>query len=150
MNGLGSQLVSARKRLMAACRSATDLKTPPLRCCLGSLAKRPLKRWRPTKLRAHRGRPGGRHEHLEQLGGIRRDLPAHARGAPRTRTRQVGAKGAPPVHGRPQLPGPRLEGSGKRAREPIVDLENSAALRDQLVHEIAGLDCAEGAAEWAR
>src|SRR6266480_2724027 len=49
MNGLGSQLVSARKRLMAACRSATDLKTPPLRCCLVSLAKKPLKRWRPTK-----------------------------------------------------------------------------------------------------
>jgi predicted phage-related endonuclease len=32
----------------------------------------------------------------EQLGGIRRDLPTYARGAPRTRTRQVGAEGAPP------------------------------------------------------
>src|SRR6266700_2672054 len=41
MKGLGSELVSARKRSMAACRSATDLKTPRLRRRVVSLAKKP-------------------------------------------------------------------------------------------------------------
>src|SRR6202158_2452092 len=41
MKGLGSELVSARKRLMAACKSATDRKTPRLNRRLVSLAKKP-------------------------------------------------------------------------------------------------------------
>jgi hypothetical protein len=44
----------------------------------------------------------------------------------------------------------RPRGNGKDALRPILDSENSAALRDQLVHEIASLDSAEEAAQWAR
>ncbi len=49
-------------------------------------------------------------------------------------------------------PRPRREGRGnwKDALAPILDPESSANLRDQLVHEIAGLGSAEAAAEWAR
>lgn len=39
--GLGSWLVSVTKRLMAACRSATELNTPRLSRRLESLAKKP-------------------------------------------------------------------------------------------------------------
>ncbi|HYR55987.1 MAG TPA: ERF family protein [Myxococcaceae bacterium] len=45
---------------------------------------------------------------------------------------------------------PRPRGNGKDALRPILDSENSAALRDQLVREIASLDSAEKAAQWAR
>jgi hypothetical protein len=41
VKGLGLSLVSARKRLMAAWRSTMPLKTPYLRRCRVSLAKRP-------------------------------------------------------------------------------------------------------------
>ena len=41
MKGLGSALVSARKRLMAACRSTTERKTPRFKRRLVSLAKKP-------------------------------------------------------------------------------------------------------------
>jgi len=44
----------------------------------------------------------------------------------------------------------RPRGNGKGALRPILDSENSAALRDQLVREIASLDSAEEAAQWAR
>src|SRR5712691_618434 len=44
----------------------------------------------------------------------------------------------------------RPRGNGKDALRPILDSENSAALRDQLVREIASLDSAEEAAQWAR
>jgi ERF superfamily len=49
-------------------------------------------------------------------------------------------------------PRSRREGraNGKDALAPILDPESSANLRDQLVHEIAGLGSAEAAAEWAR
>ena len=70
---------------------------------------------------------------------------------------------APDLNGRPQAPAGgnganvpdtpnrlRRDGNGKGARPPILDAENSALLRDQLVHEITGLGSAEQAAEWAQ
>src|SRR6266571_5084649 len=45
---------------------------------------------------------------------------------------------------------PRPRGNGKDGLKPILDPESSAALRDQLVHEIAGLGSEEAATEWAR
>jgi hypothetical protein len=41
-------------------------------------------------------------------------------------------------------------GKGNRERPVILDAHNSAALRDQLIQEIVGLDSAEQAAHWAR
>jgi hypothetical protein len=41
-------------------------------------------------------------------------------------------------------------GKGNRERPVILDAHNSAALRDQLIQEILGLDSAEQAAHWAR
>jgi len=45
---------------------------------------------------------------------------------------------------------PRPRGNGKDGLKPILDPESSAALRDQLVHEIAGLGSEEAATEWVR
>jgi hypothetical protein len=45
---------------------------------------------------------------------------------------------------------PDRPGNGKGAFAPILDPESSANLRDQLVREIAGLNSADAAAEWAR
>jgi hypothetical protein len=45
---------------------------------------------------------------------------------------------------------PRPRGNGKDALRPILDGENSAVLRDRLVHEIAGLGSSQAAAGWAR
>jgi ERF superfamily protein len=49
----------------------------------------------------------------------------------------------PPRRGRP-------DGNGKGPRQPLLDPENSAALRDRLVREIADISTAEAGAEWAR
>jgi hypothetical protein len=75
---------------------------------------------------------------------------------------------APDLNGGPQLKGgdigqastvraaaashnqPRPRGNGKDALRPILDGENSAVLRDRLVHEIAGLGSSQAAAGWAR
>src|ERR1700693_4705486 len=70
---------------------------------------------------------------------------------------------APDLNGRPQVlaggngrtvpetTNPRRsDGNGKGVRQPILDAENSAALRDRLVHEIACLGSIEQAALWAR
>src|SRR5437764_334098 len=43
-----------------------------------------------------------------------------------------------------------LAATGKGVRPPILDGETSAALRDRLVQEVAGLGPAKAAAEWAR
>ncbi len=44
----------------------------------------------------------------------------------------------------------RPDGNGKGVRQSVLDPENSAALRDRLVHEVAGLGSADVAVEWAR
>jgi hypothetical protein len=44
----------------------------------------------------------------------------------------------------------RSESNGKAARPLLLDPASSAALRDRLVHEVAGLDSADASAEWAR
>jgi hypothetical protein len=49
----------------------------------------------------------------------------------------------PPRRGRP-------DGNGKGLRQPLLDPENSAALRDRLAREIADISTAEAGAEWAR
>jgi len=45
---------------------------------------------------------------------------------------------------------PRPHENGRDGPRPILDSENSAALRGRLAHEIAGLGSAEAATEWAR
>jgi hypothetical protein len=63
---------------------------------------------------------------------------------------------APPISGENRRTVPetarrgRPDGNGKGVRQPILDPENSAASRDRLVREIAGIGSAESAAEWAR
>src|SRR5947208_9102902 len=50
----------------------------------------------------------------------------------------------------PKTPNARHPPSARAVRGPILDPENSAALRDRLVREIAGLGSADAGAEWAR
>ncbi len=70
--------------------------------------------------------------------------------APDLNGRPQPATGASPDHV-PALDKPRRPGgNGNDARQPVLDPERSAALRDQLVREIASVDSAEGAAKWAR
>ena len=51
----------------------------------------------------------------------------------------------------PESGSPRRSlGNASALRQPILDPENSAALRDRLVREIAAISSAESGAEWAR
>src|SRR5262249_28311054 len=64
---------------------------------------------------------------------------------------RTAAEGGDGSRGSPAPSRARLaQGNASGVRPAILNTEASAALRDRLVHEIAGLNCAEAAAEWAR
>jgi hypothetical protein len=68
---------------------------------------------------------------------------AQPKGGDNGRANPVGTAAASHNQARPRR-------NGQDALRPILDPESSGRLRDQLVHEIAGLGSAEAAAEWAR
>src|SRR5712692_5746268 len=61
----------------------------------------------------------------------------------------AGAKTRPP-DGSVRRGPPQEGGNGKKGFRPTLDPNTSAALRDELVHEVAGLSSAQEAARWAR
>jgi hypothetical protein len=68
---------------------------------------------------------------------------AQFKGGNSGRPSPVGTTGASRNEARPCV-------NGKDALRPILDSESSAALRDQLVREVAGIGSAQAAAAWAR
>jgi ERF superfamily protein len=62
----------------------------------------------------------------------------------------VGAEMRPPDTVVRRPPPPREGGNGKNRFRPTLDPNTSAALRDQLIQEVADLSSAQKAAQWAR